>query len=290
MRLERGREAKHPGSHRLRRGTGTGRGGKIKTRRGRGRFVRRGVKPQFRDLQIAYKVLSNEKNRVIYTQSLSSTYDQLSGQYYDPVKGEHVALSYELTDRDFARGSEEEKLKKREDFMQKFEEQRNTKEKALMDSMKRHEVTGTLPVYSQILKKLETLPVAPCLQEKFDINKFNQLFEHNKQAQSTDIDHYMVDEPATTDLAPTDQQGIFTDEVLPDQHFQTYTISGPIKDTHYDSSRDVTRTQDIVYDDLEQTYQRRLAEQIHQRQMAEQNHQPKPIYHDDHPLSYQQII
>src|SRR5579872_5428260 len=44
---------------------------------------------KFRDLQIAYKILSNPKNREIYTKSLSSTFGDITQEYRDPETGQY---------------------------------------------------------------------------------------------------------------------------------------------------------------------------------------------------------
>ena len=53
-----------------------------------------GDSEQFKNLQIAYKVLSNDQTRHLYTQALSSTYQEIADAYHDPETGRVHAMAY----------------------------------------------------------------------------------------------------------------------------------------------------------------------------------------------------
>src|SRR5438874_9713362 len=96
----------------------------------------KGGDPQeFRDLQIAYKILSNPTNREIYTKSLSSTFVDITKEYRDPLTGKYRDIGYEITLDDFTKGTSiEEKHEKRQQFMKKFDESRTQEERQFIDN------------------------------------------------------------------------------------------------------------------------------------------------------------
>ena len=60
---------------------------------------------KFRNLQVAYKILSNEKNREIYTKSLSSTFMDLTAEYRDQ---KHRDLASQCVVNDAGNGRQSE--------------------------------------------------------------------------------------------------------------------------------------------------------------------------------------
>lgn len=250
---------------------------------------------KFKDLQIAYKILSNEKSRELYTKSLSATFEEIANKYRDSATGKHQALNYEESANDFTKGSPEEKNKKKESFMQDFDAQRGQKEKELMESMQKTLDQKPL-TYEQLLKQRDSelsVPVIDCLvTEKFDVNLFNQIFEKNKQSQTRELEPYAeILEQHRTDLASIDDCGIFGvghDQELENHGFQTYQTHTVVDVNNFDRSHDITRTRDVVYEDPLSLYKKLQAERdafdisIHK--------EPPPTTCDDnHPLSYQQL-
>jgi hypothetical protein len=255
---------------------------------------------KFKDLQIAYKVLSNEKNRALYTKSLSSTFSEITGEYRDKNDGKHVALSYDVSDNDFTKAaSEEEVIKKKAEFMRRFDDQREEQEKILLE--KCDKMPAVLD-YAELLKQHDDVldvPRIDCLMtRKFDVNMFNQLFEENKKTGCRDLEQYHeILEQHRTDLAPIDSSSIFTKGIDADKdekEFQTYGINGGLNKTSFDAKKDVTRTKDIVYEDLEIAYKQRMMERCIDKSKCtvpidEKTGKP-PGWYDSHQFSYDAMV
>ena len=99
----------------------------------------KGGDPQkFKDLKIAYKILSDPSSRDVYNKSLSSTYDDITKQYRDE-SGKHVDLGYQKHENDFAKKTlnDEQKQAQKDEFMNKFDQLRTDEEKQLLKDMKK---------------------------------------------------------------------------------------------------------------------------------------------------------
>lgn len=251
---------------------------------------------KFKDLQIAYKILSNEKSRELYTKSLSTTFEELTNKYHDSETGKHQALNYEESVNDFTKGqSIEEKNKKKELFMQDFDAHRGQKEKELMESIQKTLDQKPL-TYEQLLKQRDTelsVPIIDCLiTEKFDVNLFNQIFEKNKQSQTRELEPYAgVMEQHRTDLSPIDDDSIFSiehDQEVENHGFQSYQTHTVVDANNFDTSHDITQTRDLVFEDPLSLYKKLQAE----RETFDLSIHKEPLIitcDDIHPLSYQQL-
>ena len=257
---------------------------------------------KFKDLQIAYKILSNEKNRKLYTDSLSSTFSEIAGQYRDEKSGDHRSLSYDVCDDDFTKAStDEEKKEKKDAFMHKFDSSRDQKERDLFDQMHKELDTkqvvksSNVPTYEQLLRQQEDEVIPPtinCLMsEKFDVNLFNQIFEQNKHTQCKDLEPYGdVREQSRTDLAPVDDPSIFVNGFNcepQDRDFCTYKTCTDIDKQKFDLTNDVTRTRDKVYDDSETILHKHWVERRNFDKLIRKD--PPPPIEDTHELSYQNM-
>jgi curved DNA-binding protein CbpA len=211
---------------------------------------------KFNELQVAYKVLSNEQSRELYAKSLSSTYDELMTTYRD-TNGVRQSVKCESSDVDFTRGkTDDEIIEKKRLFMQQFEEKRNPDERKFFSEMSQeiHRRELELPTkslkYEDILRQ-EVPPVVNCLMnDKFDPDLFNRVFEHNKQSQVKDLQPYdKVEEQSRTDLAPIDDVGIFTHSTIDERDFQTYTTHANIDVTQ------LGKPDDTKYEDPKLLYE-----------------------------------
>jgi curved DNA-binding protein CbpA len=256
---------------------------------------------KFKDLQIAYKILSNEKNRKLYTESLSSTFSELKNYYDEGMVG------YEVCEDDFARAqTDEEKKRKKDEFMSKFDNMRDNTEKNLFDQMKKEldakpNVKPTeVPTYDQLLRQQEAELLPPTIEclltDKFDVNLFNQIFEKNKQTQCRDMEPYGdVREQGRTDLAPVDNTSIFVagfNSDSQDRDFFTYKTNIDVDKSKFDLSSDITRTRDKVYEDADNL----LAKYLGDRHQFDDSIRKEPpptksdVQSEDmHPLSYQNM-
>lgn len=254
---------------------------------------------KFKDLQIAYKILSNEKNREQYTKSLSATFEEISQDYRDPQKGGRQTKIYEKTENDFMNGKTDDEIKqKKEEFMKCFDERREQNEKEFYTSLKKNiETQSQTPCelsYQVLLKQRDEelmLPTIDCLMtDKFDVNMFNQMFEQNKQSQTTDVEPYHEPlEQTRTDLAPISESGLFTNnDAEMNVQFQTYQTSRNLDESKYNPNLNVTKTRDIIYEDLKSLHQKKFAEReafvVHLR-----DEQIKIEFTDANPLSYHQM-
>ena len=167
---------------------------------------------KFKAIQLAYKILSNDKNREIYTKSLSSTFTELSGEYRDTKDGTHHALSYGVSEEDFNLGTDQEKEIKKTKFMEKFNENRNKSDQDLIDQMsvdcqRKMDEYNTIKNlrYEDLLKdeQLQQKPIEELNSKTFNVNFFNQMFEKSRKVSSNDIAPYEdLCVTARTDLAP----------------------------------------------------------------------------------------
>jgi curved DNA-binding protein CbpA len=254
---------------------------------------------KFKDLQLAYKILSNDKNRDIYTKSLSSTFQEISDDYRDQKSGQHNAFEYSNSERDFTKGSKQDRDQKLAEFNKQFEDSRDVTDKAMIDKLMvdcQNKDTNIVSIYEQLLKQYEdeiAVPIIPCLMtSEFDINLFNQMFEKNKQSEITDLDRFCeVIDQFRTDLAPVDGHRTFTmghmnDDDSLSHEFQTYRTNINIDPTTIDT-KSTTKTRDMVFDDPKTLCEKYMAERKQFDQSIRQN--PQPVIVDDHPMSYGQL-
>uniref|UniRef100_A0A6C0BLE4 J domain-containing protein n=1 Tax=viral metagenome TaxID=1070528 RepID=A0A6C0BLE4_9ZZZZ len=261
----------------------------------------KGGDPQkFKQLQLAYKILSNPKTRQLYTQSLSSTYQDLTSEYR---RGSSVGLQYDRTADDFTVGqTDEEKEQKKTQFMQKFAAARHPDDQCLIEQM---EQTGDQGKVSQEqfnsyqktrdTQEFDVPIVTDLMTEKFDPNLFNQLFEQHKQQHldvqipSTELEPYHpINSRMRTDLASVETHGIFgtgCNEVIGEKEmhdnlmFQTHSCEtlSQLDSKKCDLTRDITKTAGSL---LPQEFEHQLEERLKLQQTIKFKHQP-----DDNPLS-----
>lgn len=255
---------------------------------------------KFKDLQIAYKILSNEKNRQLYTDSLSSTFLEIASQYRDQDTGGHQSLSYEQCENDFMKATtNEEKTRKKEEFMDKFHSGRTQKDRELFEQME-HDLetknkTNKVPTYEELLRQQEeelAPPTVDCLMTgKFDVNLFNQIFEQTKRSQCRELEPFgQIREQTRTDLAPIEGDSIFIngfDDQAPDMGFCTYQTCTQVDKNQFDLSSDITRTRDQIYEKTDDLLLRIENERTAFDQSIRQD--PPPIINDTHELSYQSM-
>lgn len=235
---------------------------------------------KFKDLKVAYKILSNPKNREIYTKSLSSTFIDITQEYRDAQTGHYKDVGYEINLEDFTRGSNEEQKEKRERFMKQFEKNRQDAEKKIIEEMEKS-IKRTLTFEEMKLqrerdeKELEISAIEGIDPRKLNLNLFNQIFEANKNSQSREL--APLNNPhvlGQTGLAPLDNQfghgSMFTsDPWLDYQKLQdVYTYKQPVNVDidQYKSDVNITRTRENNPSDLAMTLEERLKEQQKQRE------------------------
>lgn len=265
---------------------------------------------KFKDLQVAYKVLSNEKNREIYTKSLSSTYEDIITEYRDTTTGVHKSLGYDVSGEDFTKGTtEEEKVLKKDSFMNKFDEIRSQQEKELLSAMsqglddKTKKNPAKVPTYQDLLKQNEEELTAPIIEglmaredgeSKWTFNNdlFNQVFEHNKQTQSHDMEPYSdIREFHRTDLAPVGDDSMFATDQDADQpncDFFTYKYDSHVDMKQFNPSQNVSRTREMVFDDVQSLIKKRTADRELFDKSIKVNPPPTTV-EDKNPLSYQSM-
>jgi curved DNA-binding protein CbpA len=237
---------------------------------------------QFRDLQVAYKILSNPKNRDIYTKSLSSTFTDITGEYRDPVTGQYKDIGYEISLDDFTRAeTDEDKEARKAEFMKKFDDSRTNDEKKLITTMQKSYQQDPNLSFEELVKRRqqarekedEDLEIP--LIEGLDPSKrgetfndlFNQIFEANRQNQARGLEP--VDSIAGVGqmgLAPLDSNyghgSLFSNDPWMSfqtaQDFQTYQQPQNVDIRKYDPTVNVTRTRDNNPEDLMATLEERL--------------------------------
>lgn len=242
-----------------------------------------GDNKKFRELQSAYKILSNEKSRELYTNSLSSTCYELKNSFKS-----QVGIGYGSSEDDFTKGqSAEEKLAKRAEFMKRFDDNRPAEEREVYGSALEGVQDVSFEDYLQTRDNLEPIKTIPGFTpQNFNNNMFNQLFEHNKKTQTTELEpcdnHIDV-----TDLAPIDGS-LITDQSQNNFDFMTHNHQMIDDIGIFDPNIDITTTQST--DSLKQVTQR-LEEYKMQRDLLIQSDSTNPyVFHDDNPLSYQQML
>lgn len=218
---------------------------------------------KFKDVQLAYKILSDETKRKTYTDALSATFQEITTPYRDGKSGKHIGLEYQKSEEDFAKDPS-----KRVAFMAKFDGNRSQEEKDLMDKLqkeltekeKRYQELDYASLRDQYDSDLPAPPVVTCLQEgKFDVNMFNQLFDKSKSSQTKDLETYC--EPIghmRTDLAQL-EVNTFT-ETLDPNSFMTYMTPQHLGRGDYDATIDITKTRDKVQGDPKKLLWDRLKE------------------------------
>jgi curved DNA-binding protein CbpA len=208
---------------------------------------------KFKDVQLAYKILSDETKRKTYTDALSATFQEITSTYRDSKTGKHIGIGYQKSEEDFVGGG----VAKKDAFMNKFDNNRSQEEKDLLDKMKkeleekekRYKEMDYASLRDLYDSDLPAPPVINCLQEGgFDVNMFNQLFEKSKKSQTTDLETYC--DPMghmRTDLAQI-EGNLFTEafDTLPQgmsHDFMTYQTPQHLGRGDYDPTINVTLTQ-----------------------------------------------
>jgi curved DNA-binding protein CbpA len=274
-----------------------------------------GDSEKFKDLQIAYKILSNPKNREIYTKSLSSTYGDIVDEYRDPKTGERKDVGYEVNADDFTKApTEAERETQREAFMNLFEYNRSDEEKAIIEKIRSTNPPKAPMTFEEIKaerKRLEDDIDVPLIDgldpQKLDMSLFNQIFEANSklhQANSKDLAvHGFPEAMRTTGLASLDNQpsygGLFSSDNWIDdsqqQSFLTYKQPQNVDLEQYDRTSDVTKTRNHNEDDLTDRLNRRMKDMVNERDqllyMKREDYQVAPE-HDvkNDPLSYYNML
>lgn len=192
-----------------------------------------GDEKKFKDIQKAYKILINKKTRKIYTDSLSSTYDELSNDF---KKGAH---DYLQSNDDFV------KTKSKDKFMEQFNQSLNEKTRQNFINMNR-DADEKSKKFDQIKNNLddfidqhnndESIKIKSIdkLSKTFDVETFNKMFEQNKK-QSTAMEHYQQVDETNCDLCPIDDGHNIDDdnEVKSSSlNFQTYKYNDIIDCDH----------------------------------------------------------
>ncbi len=217
---------------------------------------------KFRNLQIAYKILSNPKNREIYTKSLSSNFVDIIQDYRDATTGQYKDLGYEINENDFTHATtDEERQRKHAEFMTKFDDSRPDAEKILIANLKQSKSYNSDESVQDIFKRQRDL--RNNLEEELDIplikginpnnlnmDLFNQIFEATRQGQRRDIESVnQVESTGHMGLASyTDQGGIFGQDNWQSYQsqidFQTYQQPQNVNIHHFNHDLNITRTKD----------------------------------------------
>ncbi len=237
---------------------------------------------QFRDLQVAYKILSNPKNREIYTKSLSSTFTDITQEYRDPQTGQYKDIGYEISLDDFTRAeTDEEREAKKAEFMLKFDNNRTSEEKQLIDTMQKSFQPDPNVSFEELIRRRqqareqedEELEIP--LIEGLDPRKpnqnfndlFNQIFEANRQSQARGLEAVdSIGGMGQMGLAPLDSNyghgSLFGNDpwmsFQTQQDFQTYQQPKNVDIRKYNPDMNVTRTRDNNPEDLMATLEERL--------------------------------
>lgn len=243
---------------------------------------------KFKDVQIAYKVLSNEASRRVYTSSLASTFTDLKQEYCDQPQG------YIKSENDFTSGSDEMIRLKRDQFMKEFESSRKPDELIQLNKMRQEAEektkTSTVPTYQDLLlEESSSVPIIECiLNEGFNANLFNLMFEKNKAIQNTNIATYQeVLESSRTDLASLDDNSVFVnsyDSTCNQLDFLTLKTNTSLRKDQVDTSSDITKTRERDLPNVNELFKQRisaLSTQIDPSSSLDNG--------DPHPLSYHQM-
>jgi curved DNA-binding protein CbpA len=242
---------------------------------------------KFKDVQIAYKILSNETNRKIYTSSLASTFTDLKQEYGNQTQG------YIKSDNDFTSGSDEMIRHKREQFMKEFDSSRKPDELIQLNKMRQEaeekaktQSFQTVPTYQDLLlDESSNVPTIPCiLNEGFNADLFNLIFEKNKEIQNTNIAPYQeVRECSRTDLAVLGDNSVFANSY--DSSCQQLDFLTLKTNTHLRKDQvDITKTPGRDLPDVNELFKQRISDlstQIDPSSSLEKG--------DTHPLSYHQM-
>lgn len=254
---------------------------------------------KFKAIQLAYKILSNEKNREIYTKSLSSTFTELADEYRDAQNGQHRALSYGVSEEDFNFGTEQEREIKKNKFMEKFNENRNKSDQELIDHMsadcqrKMDEYRAIKDLkYEDLLKdeQVQQKPIDELNSKSFNVNFFNQMFEKSRKAPSNDLTPYEdLSVNTRTDLAPVNEDSLFKTSADTTANFDFMTHQISHVDTSCDDKIDNTKTRDLPGEDVFELMKKRAMERnlFDEEELIRKTHAPP--FKDTHPLSYQSM-
>lgn len=272
---------------------------------------------KFRDLQVAYKILSDPNKRAIYAKSLSSSFDDITKEYKDIKTGKSIDLGYLANEDDFDpnKGTTEVQLIKKDKFMTGFENSRTENEKLMLNEMKKDNEKKNLS-FDELknLRDTQDKQVQIELDEelgatwKRDVNQFNsifnQMFETNKKQQITDLAPF--DEPnaiGQSGLAPLDStyggSSMFNSDPWSDYqdqgNFLTYKQPNGLKASQFDAKIDTTRTLDQNPEDLTAIFNKRMQEQMASRDqllnMDPSEFQIKPEHNPrNNPLSHLNML
>jgi curved DNA-binding protein CbpA len=264
---------------------------------------------KFNDLTIAFKILSNPKNRLIYTESLASTFNHLTKDYRDPLTGKYLNLGYELSTDDFMKGSTPDEIEqKREIFLQKFENMRTETEKnqvnKLHQSMQKEQTFEEMINQRRQQSQEIEIPVIEGLDPKnLDVNLFNQIFEKNSKKQSQTKTIQKLEEIngiCQNSLYQIENQsnyiGLFGNN--PDYtqlNWNTHENPKSFDPDEYDQTTDITKIRDNNEDDLKKKLKHKILEhQIDRLRLLNIDDEDYHILkeHDplNNPLSYVNVL
>jgi curved DNA-binding protein CbpA len=238
---------------------------------------------KFKELQTAYKTLSNEHTRQLYTQSLSSTYDDLTLMYRNQV------IPYESTEEDFTHGSSKEEIElKKAQFMEKFDAQRPIEEKETLQKMVSHLDSVVTDFETLQQRRADEIRDAKNFfpePQSFDVKLFNRLFEHNKQLQTTAVEKYQDVQPkASTDLAQIGD-GLITNMSSFDQLNQLNQIYEMTAGLNLDQ---LPPEQPQMFDPVEELMER-LERERKRHDLEIEASRKETQFFDDNPLSYKNL-
>jgi curved DNA-binding protein CbpA len=272
----------------------------------------KGGDPQkFKDLKIAYKILSDPVKRKTYTSALANTHFDLTHGY-----NEEVDKGYGQNENDFNKAglSESQKDEKRKQFMQDFENHRSSDERHLMDSMKATEAESERPLTLEEMirhRDLESELIPQVMNpQDFNINVFNQMFNQVKQRSQTGLERIIepdaVNQSGSRGLEPAspDGHGIFSHDQLSAQNFNEYVTPVGLEWSQFDPNKEVTRTRDLDDVDLTTQLEQRMkltmadrdallniGDEDHPSYSVDYSYSIKPEHNpDQNPLSLQNML
>lgn len=273
---------------------------------------------KFRDIKIAYKILSDPLKKAIYVKSLSASFSEISQDYKDNQTGRAIDLGYLSHEEDFGykqgtSTTEQEREQKKEAFMQKFENNRDEKEKNMIEEAQIKAISK--PNSLDELKKLREsddlqIPYQPVDSKIWQNDPnifnsfFNQAFESHKKSNATDLTTY--EEPMAlgqTSLAPLDHNvhhsSLFNSDPWQNyqqQHdFLTYQAPTNLDFSKVNQQIDITRTADQNPENLNDLLNQRMQAHLKNRNelldLDPNQYQIKDEHHPSkHPLSHLNML
>lgn len=248
---------------------------------------KQGDPEKFKNIQIAYKILSNPKTRDIYTKSLSSTYDDMTRNYRDSDTGDKINIGYETAENDFTKGSEKQKKELFDLFLQKFEENRPENEKKILASKSNknylsnennfYDDDNILLSFEKLIKNRQEDVIIPQINgmcpHNMNLNIFNMIFDDNKKNHSKDLQQYNQPMPINNSslrvLDDQSQYSIFgesTNNVNDIMDFNTYTHQKYYDINQFDTQINVTKTREMTNFGTAQDIEKSLSHHMLERE------------------------